>query len=622
MCRGPMRSLSPAAQLDRTPSNHSRYITEGVWCFEREFDGQERCPPVRLIVFDWDETLTLSTFLPEDRGLRQRIGWCEWADYITEHNFQTPLVDGTATRVEKLRALFKDLAQDEVTGSRRFLAVLTRNNQGSIACLNLLLMAGLDEHFSAVWCMRPAPGRPNSVYRKPDGTWSAFNSPLDKVFDHKADVLHAMCKDPAAWFPQLAEGDENAASVLRGLRPEGIVLVDDVRTNFQSSAPDKAKVLRYCKVARYDCVYREHGFKRDMGGIGAKDDSDYAILLDFVRQPWEYKALLKARCVERQFEGADDRPRVDLVVFDFDETLTLHTWMPSDRRCVTEIGFRLPEEKREHFVTYNFSSPYVSDDRVERLGVMLKELAVGEDDADGRPVPRTLAILTRNEDGAVAVLNLLAMAGLDAHFSAIWALGSDAEAGAASGVYRQGSEWRAFELPGRSVDLEPTKVNVLRCVVENPQAWFPQLASDAGAAELAHIAGMPSLASIVLVDDEPANFRGEEGDDANVIVRQCEVTRYDDDNFRDQGLITHMGGLGAKTSEDYDELLAFVRRPWLCSEQPAGDAFFRELASTPSGVSEVALLRRHTEDELECESCSPMVSRKSRKALDFPDAES
>lgn len=591
------------SMLDRTPSSHSRIVTEGVWCFEREFECQEKRPAVRLVIFDWDETLTLSTFVPDEKGLREKIGWCEWADYITLHNFETPFVSSSRTRVEKLKELFQGLVGDRSTGEPRVLAVLTRNNQGVVACLNLLMMAGLADFFCTLWCMRPVRGTPNGVYRKLDGSWSSFSAPFDKVPDYKADVLSDICRDPAAWFPHVAQG---YGAPLSNLKLEEVVLVDDVRTNFQSSSPAKAKVLRYCKVARYDCVYREHGFKRDMGGIGAKTDDDFAIVLDFVRNPWSYKAHSKACCVERNFDGAESKPRVDLVVFDFDETLTLHTWMPPDRQCSTEIGYRLPPEERDHYFEYNFVSPYTSYDRVKKLSETLEELRRPTEDDHGNTSPRTLAILTRNEKGAVAVLNLLAMAGLDHHFSAIWALGSDPEVGAVSGAYQEGSVWQAFELPPRTEEMEPTKCNVLRCIVKSPQHWFPQLRSASPSSDVAHLTGLSSLANIVLVDDELANFRGAEGDD-DVVYRHCEVTRYDDDDFRGQGLITHMGGLGAKTEDDFSILTEFIRRPWLYREvvqgtQQEGAAFF---TSTPTAKSEVRLSRQATMDELLADSVAP-----------------
>mmetsp|Transcript_65050 Transcript_65050/g.136272 ORF Transcript_65050/g.136272 Transcript_65050/m.136272 type:complete len:623 (+) Transcript_65050:210-2078(+) len=604
----------PLCDADRTPSAHSRTVTEGVWCFEREFEGQDCRPKVKLIIFDWDETLTLSTFLPADHGLRTRIGWNEWADYITLHNFETPFVQSAKSRVQKLRELFASLAFDPETGDERILGILTRNNQGSIACLNLLMMAGLHTHFSALWCMRHT--LPNSVFRKADGSWASFTAPISEVYDHKADVITSMCKNPETWFPQFKDN----GNPLQGLRMEEVVLVDDVRTNFQSNSNEKPKILRYCKVARYDCVYREHGFKRDMGGLGAKTDRDYVIILDFVRKPWEYKAVLKAQCIERPFPKSEMRPPVDLVVFDFDETLTVHTWMPPDRQCKTEIGFRLPVDQLAHFTEYNFASPYAEYNRVELLDAMLQDLVGPYEDRNGDTRTRSLAILTRNEDGAVAVLNLLAMAGLDRHFSAIWVLGTDPEAGAANGVYRQGSEWRTFELPARRDDMEPTKLNVLRCVVEDPKVWFPQLSVNPDPS-LATLAGLSSLASIVLVDDERSSFQGA-GGEGDCIFRHCEVTRYDDDNFRGQGLVTHMGGLGAKCAEDFVVLQDFIKRPWQYRENAIGqdedDHCFDSFMHVPNAKSEVHLVRQHPLEEVEEDNLSPMSRRKARRTRSCP----
>lgn len=576
---------------DRTPSAHSRCVTHGVWCFERSFPNQHDQPPVRLVVFDWDETLTLSTFLPNDRDLRTSIGWNQWAEYITLHNFETPFVKSMGrTRVEKLQALFEDLRNlNGMYGDcgSRTLAILTRNNQGAVACLNLLMMAGLSEHFSAIWCMAKVPELPNSVYQGADGTWHTFTAPFDDVFDHKADVLQHVVANPVAWFPQFA-GPEN-----QSFKAEEIVLVDDVRNNFQSHSPERPRVVRYCKVARYDCHYREMGFKTDMGGIGARTDKDYSTLVDFVRNPWEYTAVLKARCMERYFDGCEQEPPVKLVVFDFDETLTLHTWMPEDTRFASEIGFLGTDADKVHFTEYNFASPYLEGNRIQELGKVLHALTVGDSDEDIKG--RALAILTQNEAGAIEVLNLLMMAGLDTHFSAIWTT-----AGTPSGVWRNDSgDWQPFPLPFSSAE-QLSKVDILKKIVRTPKTFFPQLRHTAADELHASLAGLleMTMASIVLVDDEPANFQGEDGDEDSV-VRLCEVTRYEDDNFRDQGLITHMGGLGAKRADDYVELLNFVSKPWLYREaQPPPQFPFDDEGQTK-------LERKNTQDELDLEKTIP-----------------
>merc|ERR1740129_2366491 len=111
------------------------------------------------------------------------------------------------------------------------------------------------------------------------------------------------------------------------------------------------------------------------------------------------------------------------------------------------------------------------------------------------------------------------------------------------------------------------------------------------------------MANVVLVDDEGANFQVQE--DEEPLVRFCEVTRYEDDDFRDQGMVTHMGGLGAKRSEDYVELQNFVEKPWLYREvQPP--LCFNILSGDASGDDQqpVQLQRRHTEDELELDKLS------------------
>lgn len=37
-----------------------------AYCLERTFEGSEKKPPVKLILFDFDGALTLYTFMPED----------------------------------------------------------------------------------------------------------------------------------------------------------------------------------------------------------------------------------------------------------------------------------------------------------------------------------------------------------------------------------------------------------------------------------------------------------------------------------------------------------------------------------------------------------------------------
>merc|ERR550532_1410880 len=80
--------------LERTPSN-ARGAPFGVHCFERKFDGGEKHPPVLLVVFDCDETLTLSTFMPREKDFERVIGWSSWPEYISMVNFGTPFVEGS-----------------------------------------------------------------------------------------------------------------------------------------------------------------------------------------------------------------------------------------------------------------------------------------------------------------------------------------------------------------------------------------------------------------------------------------------------------------------------------------------------------------------------------------------
>merc|ERR1740121_2009267 len=121
------------------------------------------------------------------------------------------------------------------------------------------------------------------------------------------------------------------------LRLAEIVLVDDKRANLQSSTG--ARVLRYCKVARYDGLDPRGGRSkiRSMGGIGAHNVADYETLQKFVEEPWTFKESLQVQCSERDFDESNEKHPVKVVVFDFDETLTLATFIPTESECATCI---------------------------------------------------------------------------------------------------------------------------------------------------------------------------------------------------------------------------------------------------------------------------------------------
>jgi len=119
--------------------------------------------------------------------------------------------------------------------------------------------------------------------------WQSFVPPVQEVPDHKADVLQHLINHPKEWFPQLSQPAADSYRSLLQLKPQGVVLVDDERASFQSSYENGAKVLRYCKVARYDEAYRNCGALNQMGGIGAHSDRDYDMLRAFVERPWDFQ---------------------------------------------------------------------------------------------------------------------------------------------------------------------------------------------------------------------------------------------------------------------------------------------------------------------------------------------
>ncbi|CAE7682279.1 unnamed protein product [Symbiodinium pilosum] len=576
--------------LDRTPSAHSRHTTAAAWCFERQFDGQELRPPVRIVVFDCDETLTLSTFLPDDVALRTQLDWTsQWEDYIATVNFESPFT--SPGRLSQLREMLEDLRRGTHKLPGRMLAVLTRNNNGPIACLNLLRAAKLAQFFDAIWCMSQLPGIPTGIYRA-ETEWLSFEPPLFSLPDHKAHVVHSVAEQPAAWFPQIANAKLHILP--DSLRPEEILLVDDVRTNFQCGGSNPKKVYRCCKVARYDAPnFRDMGLVRDMGGLGAHNEEDYKTLADFAKRPWAYKVDWRVHCIEKPFEGAELQPPVKLIIFDFDSALTLYTFMPEDPRCSKELGYSAPDSLKARYVEYNFETPYLEGSRVEQLGTLLKLLA-HDAETDER---RVLAVLTVNEAGAIAVLNLLMMADLANHFSAIWTLST--RIGEPGGVYRHGSQWKTNILPQPCRKLAVT-AEVLESLLAHPSGWFPQISEGSGEVMEEKLLSGLSLANIVLVDDArtPSPFLQDEEYDA---LRHCRVASYDDE-YRDQGLLWHMGGIGARSSEDYGTLLSFVRSPWnhagQLTQMTSRPSFGFGAMDTPREDNPIPLQRSKTEQDL------------------------
>eukprot|EP00414_Alexandrium_minutum_P000542 CAMPEP_0113822738 /NCGR_PEP_ID=MMETSP0328-20130328/2393_1 /TAXON_ID=39455 /ORGANISM="Alexandrium minutum" /LENGTH=612 /DNA_ID=CAMNT_0000790679 /DNA_START=29 /DNA_END=1863 /DNA_ORIENTATION=- /assembly_acc=CAM_ASM_000350 len=560
------RANTTGETLARTPSG-ARATTIGVHCFERKFEGEASRPPVSLVVFDCDETLTLSTFMPKEKEFERNIGWSSWPEYISMVNFGTPFIEenrdfekpfGEGSRLLQLQHLFYSLTCQE--GQPRTLAILTRNSRGAVACLNLLMMAKLAEYFSVIWSMSTHPGMSNGVYRE-GAAWKTFRAPLNTIYDHKADVLDSVAQQPTQWFPQLAANAGNGGaeySHLSDLKLENIVLVDDVRTNFQSPSPSEPKVLRYCKVARYDAKHPQMGFLADMGGIGAKRGEDYATLLSFVQEPWKFKEEPHVICIERHFEGCEVFPPVSVVIFEFDETLSLFTYLPDEEpEIMKEIGYSgNSDEARDHLVQYNFESTYIEGSRLEKLRTLLQDLSTSESRS-----PRSLAILTENVAGAVAVLNLLLMADLADYFCAIWA--PMAEDGLPKCVCKRESAWEEFTPPAEAKRDQDSKGDMLASIVARPREWFPEAFEETGQVKegLEHLAPENfRLENIVLIDDERTKFHTSSGDSLQVL-RYCKVARYDD-IYRDQGLMMHMGGIGARSEKDYRLLRYFVDRPW------------------------------------------------------------
>jgi len=320
--------------------------------------------------------------------------------------------------------------------------------------------------------------------------------------------------------------------------------------------------MRYCKVARYDANYRSFGLIKDMGGIGAHSDADYDMLKRFVEDPWMCKDSMQVRCNERDFEGHERKSPVQLVVFDFDETLTLATFMPKDMG----EGEWSDADLRD----YNFETPWVEKgSRIEKLGRLLRWIAT----------ERKLAVLTRNECGAMAVLNLLSIAGLADHFSVIWTMIQADGSGMDNGAYQEGGEWKCFRPPVEKVNNH--KADVLRHVVDHTEEWFPQLRGQEKSRYQDLVQLRPE--GVVLIDDERANFRSYDVvdgfDEPSTVLRYCKVARYDEE-YRDCGLLNQMGGLGAHSDSDYVAVKDFIEAPWDFPYERVSEAATQVLSPT------------------------------------------
>lgn len=259
-------------------------------CQERVFDGNIRERPVHLVAFDFDETLTMATFMPPDNAFGSQLDWSakrsdEWNETdLVSYNFESPWME---SRLGKLRNLLAGLAMT------RTLAVISHNKSGAVGILNLLRLADLAKHFGAVWIICEGDKLNDGAHRgayQERGKWKVFNPPGGKKNDHKADVLVRVRENPQDWFPQLANDGIGEFESLIHMNPESIALVDDERQNFRSWADSDSQcvVLRYCKVARYDKEYRDCGLMNQMGGLGAHSDDDFQTLAKFLNAPWEF----------------------------------------------------------------------------------------------------------------------------------------------------------------------------------------------------------------------------------------------------------------------------------------------------------------------------------------------
>ena len=95
---------------------------------------------------------------------------------------------------------------------------------------------------------------------------------------------------------------------------------------------DMVWLYSYLKLAMFGCVgsFEELNW---MCKWYSDVQEDYRTLVEFANRPWAFNVDCKAQCLERTFEGAEKKPPVKLLIFDFDGALTLYTFMPEDLVC-------------------------------------------------------------------------------------------------------------------------------------------------------------------------------------------------------------------------------------------------------------------------------------------------
>eukprot|EP00415_Alexandrium_ostenfeldii_P004795 UN4795 len=155
------------------------------------------------------------------------------------------------------------------------------------------MLAGLADYFCAIWAPMAEEGLPRCVCKR-ESAWEEFPPPAEGMCgqDSKGDMLASIVARPREWFPDAFDDSGQVRDDLEHLAPENlrlenIVLIDDERTKFHTGSGDSLQVLRYCKVARYDDIYRDQGLMMNMGGIGARSDKDYRLVKYFVDRPWK-----------------------------------------------------------------------------------------------------------------------------------------------------------------------------------------------------------------------------------------------------------------------------------------------------------------------------------------------
>jgi len=302
--------------------------------------------PVKLIVFDFDETITVNSVLGEYPDLhifKQTILAGPRNPFRNgqhmERAFEGPRMHGNfgflegltlpkqKHRLTALSNMLKTIREPEETAFEKLtssgtkqkkkpaMAILTYNVHGPVAVLNTLDSVGLADNFEAIWGLWPVVMGDRfvyGVYRDSEGVWRPSNVVPPKEYvepalnpqeSHKATMIRQILRAPQTF------GLSEAAD----LEFENVVLVDNAIDNLQG-------MMRSVHV--YSDFRRHPVGVLEIGGIGYWDKSDFETLSGFIRNPALFAHRGPGSTVRRTFsveparepaEKSAKAPRTELI---------------------------------------------------------------------------------------------------------------------------------------------------------------------------------------------------------------------------------------------------------------------------------------------------------------------